>query len=953
MKKLITICLLALGFFSASQTAKGATYTVGAGGNYTSLYAAFDDINNGNITGAIELQITSNLVETNMCQLDFSGFGGSYTSVKIYPTAANLSITGSFWPGHLIYFNGADNVTIDGRVNATGSTPSLRIAYTGSSSAGNSVIYFGNNSQYNKIQYCNITTNAYDINLITFEGAQNAIGNSNNRISNNNIYGMFDLYSLTHTGIESGQGNDATSNNKEDSIINNNIYNLRSYGIRMRTGTSGWYIAGNSFYDTYGEITNDSRTYYGIYVDYSNMGANINATIQNNYFGGSAPICGGNPFYFENGAKRYYAIQANNANLIDGNIIKNIKIKNTSLTNVFNGIITGGSVIVNNNTLGSLTENASIEVEATTGFGHSMDMIAINDPGAQQQVWYNTISGIKLHGVATVLGTIRSFRGILAVGGDNISIKHNIIGGNLLAKSIDIGNDDTDEQVNMQGIQVIAWGASVNIDSNSISSFHSESTHASSSIVGIELGNSSSTLTTNIKGNQLSNFNGTTKIQGIFCNNSGGALRTITDNKLFNFNINIPGSSATNIFGINSTINSISPVVIKNNFVHSFQVANSNSTIVGIRGENANNGSLVVNNIVTLTTSNGNLFGLVMPNNVNTKVMHNTIYLGATSNRNSLTACLDLDDNIPSVISNNIFFNNIANLSGVTKNHFAIYNRSNSNIPSSNYNVYRVPNTSAGGAVAYWNNTASTYNNLNQWKFITNQDTNSVNIDPLFVNPGGSQAADYYPTASVIGANYLGITNDYYNNNRGSIFWMGALQSQAPLPLKWEYFHATDYKNSVELVWATTYEENVSHFELEYSTNSTEWKSLAKVMANNESSNQYSYSDRIPFSGNRYYRIKQVDADNKFSYSKVEKVTRASNSEVTFYPNPCTMNLNIISSDDASYEVEVYSLDGKVVLNSSINSGSEKLDVSNLKSGIYFIKLFNKDRTITSKFTKQ
>ena len=154
-------CILNISLFA--QTIR----TVGASGNYTTIASAFSAINNGTLTGAIELQIISTITETSEAKLNASGMGSaSYTSVVIYPIVANLTIqnlsTGNSGPLTLIEFNGADNVTIDGRVNRTGTAKSLTIenrrqlALGGSNNVHNRIntILFNNSATNNRIDYC-------------------------------------------------------------------------------------------------------------------------------------------------------------------------------------------------------------------------------------------------------------------------------------------------------------------------------------------------------------------------------------------------------------------------------------------------------------------------------------------------------------------------------------------------------------------------------------------------------------------------------------------------------------------------------------------------------------------------------------------------------------------------------------------------------------------------------
>jgi len=103
--------------------------TIGnTGADYTTLKAAFDAVNNGTLTGNVTLRIIANTTETTSATLNASGTGSAnYNTINIYPTAANLSVTGNM-NAPLIDLNGADNVTFDGRINATGTSASLTIS---------------------------------------------------------------------------------------------------------------------------------------------------------------------------------------------------------------------------------------------------------------------------------------------------------------------------------------------------------------------------------------------------------------------------------------------------------------------------------------------------------------------------------------------------------------------------------------------------------------------------------------------------------------------------------------------------------------------------------------------------------------------------------------------------------------------------------------------------------
>jgi len=151
---LVSLIMFSLsGFAQISLTATSATTS----GSYTTLKAAFDAINAGTHKGAITILINASTAETASASLSGSAASSSsspyYTSVSIYPTTTGLSISGDIAGGALINLNGADNVTIDGRVNATGSTKSRTITnIRTANTAGTSTIRFINDAHH-KVLY--------------------------------------------------------------------------------------------------------------------------------------------------------------------------------------------------------------------------------------------------------------------------------------------------------------------------------------------------------------------------------------------------------------------------------------------------------------------------------------------------------------------------------------------------------------------------------------------------------------------------------------------------------------------------------------------------------------------------------------------------------------------------------------------------------------------------------
>jgi len=121
--------MLMLGLFSwqakAQVTVSGATTASAANGAYPTLYAAFTKIGTDQPGMDIEVTLSGSVVEAAWgATLN----AGTWHSLKIYPTVTGVTISNvDYHINTLITLNGADNVTIDGRVNQKGSTPDMVI----------------------------------------------------------------------------------------------------------------------------------------------------------------------------------------------------------------------------------------------------------------------------------------------------------------------------------------------------------------------------------------------------------------------------------------------------------------------------------------------------------------------------------------------------------------------------------------------------------------------------------------------------------------------------------------------------------------------------------------------------------------------------------------------------------------------------------------------------------
>ncbi len=183
--------------------------------------------------------------------------------------------------------------------------------------------------------------------------------------------------------------------------------------------------------------------------------------------------------------------------------------------------------------------------------------------------------------------------------------------------------------------------------------------------------------------------------------------------------------------------------------------------------------------------------------------------------------------------------------------------------------------------------------------------------------------------------------------------------STVPLPVTISQFTATRNNNSTQLTWTTSTEINNGGFAVERSGDNIGWQQIDFV-ASNASAGNYSVVDRLPVSGNNYYRLKQVDKDGQFTYSNTLLVKyKGKIAAIGFYPNPVKnqMMIQVGSLEDNSATIKILSVKGEVLRTKSLSlahaNSTFTLDINGVAKGIYILQLKDGMQTFTQKFIKE
>jgi len=177
------------------------------------------------------------------------------------------------------------------------------------------------------------------------------------------------------------------------------------------------------------------------------------------------------------------------------------------------------------------------------------------------------------------------------------------------------------------------------------------------------------------------------------------------------------------------------------------------------------------------------------------------------------------------------------------------------------------------------------------------------------------------------------------------------------LPIRLLSFDAKAKGDEIYISWSTMSETNNDYFLVEKSPDGVDFEELSKINSKGDSKSlqEYSCIDQNPYNGINYFRLKQVDFDGKSQYSKIISVVVEQSDFAAISPNP--FNDYVVVNSNFSQEnnkIQIIDIKGNVVYNSTLPTGKNntKIYLPGLKSGIYFMKIYNSNFKKTLKLIK-
>lgn len=182
------------------------------------------------------------------------------------------------------------------------------------------------------------------------------------------------------------------------------------------------------------------------------------------------------------------------------------------------------------------------------------------------------------------------------------------------------------------------------------------------------------------------------------------------------------------------------------------------------------------------------------------------------------------------------------------------------------------------------------------------------------------------------------------------------------LPITYTYFNAKKINNDAVLTWETVKETNADYFEVQTSVDGKSFTALNRLKAagNSSTPHSYAYVDKNISAGDHFYRLKQVDLDDKSEYSPVRLVENSGTGNkkgLLVTPNPASDNIHIKTGQSKNAQtLTIYTVDGRKMYTQNLTTLKSDATVSTtgFQAGTYIVELRSTNGDVEySKFTIQ
>lgn len=179
-----------------------------------------------------------------------------------------------------------------------------------------------------------------------------------------------------------------------------------------------------------------------------------------------------------------------------------------------------------------------------------------------------------------------------------------------------------------------------------------------------------------------------------------------------------------------------------------------------------------------------------------------------------------------------------------------------------------------------------------------------------------------------------------------------SMSINAPLAIHLDEFVAYNSGRINVISWKNRKETAGDVMELQAAADGKTFNTIASFTASGKVNASYTYNDEHPFAGLNYYRLAMKNVDGSTIYSDVVKaIVKDGQAGLEVYPNPAGSEINVVSLKAG--KAIVSGVDGSVKLQSAVNSGLNKIDITALPAGLYLLQVNDKGQVYSRRFLKR
>lgn len=610
LKHSFLLCLFALSALNVCAQVAVSGSNLADGTSYTNLGAAIKSIcatSQAGKTIVVTLN-QSEIIETDSVVITNKG----WAALKIQPTVSDVIVKGEI-AGAFIKFDGAANVTIDGRVGGQGEAHSLTLVNNSAATTATQTVLMVNDAKNNAVKYVNIkgTNSAAKSGTVSIMGGL-VDGNDNNMIDHCNIS---DGVTYPVCGVYIS-GTSATVSNDDNIISNCNIFNQRQ--TVANTINAGLYITGNALRTN---IDNNRifwtqpivPTISGVII-YGIIARGDLANIKNNVVGyADANGNGLTQVKSETMGNRFIGMQINGGNSFEGiitatnNTVGGIEVESNTAGDNSQGVVLGYYTPVLAGSYLEFKKNTakdiSLKYSGSRGAQVYWSLVGYLSMGCNVIANENTITNLRVFGATPT--NVCYIRG-MSFGGGTATVSYTTEAVNNKIWNIVSGDVNSTAANNAFGIQCATQNI-VSIERNNIANISALSSVATAQSTGISLTQGSSTdkEITQIKNNMICMGNDNAGASGIYGIYVPTYSSTAAQLKIYNNSIYIGGEVASTLAVGNSIAFFKAPVAgapgfidVKNNIFANVRKGGSTGLHYAIRYSATEDYSLgnVINN---------------------------------------------------------------------------------------------------------------------------------------------------------------------------------------------------------------------------------------------------------------------------------------------------------------------------------------------------------------------